>query len=248
MATSTIPTVHRAASTRERILHATEALFILHGFDGTSLRLVTSAAKVNLGAVNYHFGGKDGLFEALIAYRLDALHAGRLRLLDQYETDAGDQALSCESILDALFIPALDLARHGLGGEDFLRFLGRVYVDPSPILRKCLSERYAPSIARFKEAFGRALPHIPRQELSWRLHFMLGALAYTLAGADAWKLISALSPGEAPDDALLLRRLAPFLIAGLRAPLPDAVAAYDANLADANVPATRAAKGAAVHS
>ena len=31
-----------------------------------------------------------------------------------------------------------------------------------------------------------ALPHIAARELAWRLHFMLGALAYTLAGTDAW--------------------------------------------------------------
>ena len=243
-----IPSLDRASITRERILNATACLFVLHGFDGTSLRLVTSAAKVNLGAVNYHFGGKEGLFEALIADRLDGLHAGRLALLDQYEAEAGAKALSCERILDALFIPALDMARHRDGNEDFLRFLGRVYVDPSPVLRKFLSERYAPSIARFKDAFARALPHIPRQELSWRLHFMLGALAYTLAGADAWKLISALnagkSVGEQADDALLLHRLAPFLIAGLQAPLP----AYDASLGSAMPHPIRAARGAAVHS
>jgi hypothetical protein len=94
-------------------------------------------------------------------------------------------------------------------------------VDPSPALRAFLSERYAPSIARFKEAFARALPHIAARELAWRLHFMMGALAYTLAGTDAWKLIAVLNPTETGNDQRLLRRLAPFLIAGLQAPLPD---------------------------
>jgi hypothetical protein len=49
---------------------------------------------------------------------------------------------------------------------------------------------------------------------------MLGALAYTLAGTDAWKLISAIQADHQRDDELLLRRLAPFLIAGLQAPAP----------------------------
>jgi hypothetical protein len=76
-------------------------------------------------------------------------------------------------------------------------------------------------IARFKAAFRRALPQLPKRELTWRLHFIMGALSYTLAGTDTLKLIAELSPGEADNDELLLRRLAPFLIAGLRAPLPD---------------------------
>ncbi len=49
-------------------------------------------------------------------------------------------------------------------------------------------------IARFKDAFARALPHLPRKELSWRLHFIMGALSYTLAGTDALKIIAELNP------------------------------------------------------
>ena len=212
--------------TRERLLKAAEHLFLAHGYDGTSARMITADARANLAAINYHFGGKKGLFQAMLARRLDALHAERLALLDAYERIASGRALTCERILGALFVPALRLAREPRrGGKDFLRLLGRAYVDPSPELREFLSERYAPSIARFKEAFARALPRIAPRELTWRLHFMMGALAYTLAGADAWKLISALSPADATNDQLLLRRLAPFLIAGLQAPLPDLTSA-----------------------
>ncbi len=219
------PDAHRHA-TRERILAAAERLFLEHGYDGTSSRMVTAAAKVNLAAVNYHFGGKRGLFQAMLARRLDPLHEERLALLEAQQGLAGGEPLSCERILAALFVPALKLARRGAhrarrGGADFLRLLGRAYVDPAPELRAFLSERYAPSIARFKDAFARALPQVAPRELTWRLHFMLGALAYTLAGADAWKLIAALTPVESADDELLLRRLAPFLAAGLKAPLPE---------------------------
>jgi len=212
-------------ATGERLLAAAERLFLAHGYDGTSSRMITAAARVNLAAVNYHFGGKTGLFQSMLARRLDPLQEERLALLDADERVAGPVPLSCERILSALFVPALRLARDPKrGGVDFLRLLGRAYVDPSPQLRAFLSERYAPSIARFKDAFARALPDIAPRELSWRLHFMLGALAYTLAGTDAWRLIAALSQDETAkptDDQLLLRRLAPFLIAGLQAPLPD---------------------------
>ena len=76
-------------------------------------------------------------------------------------------------------------------------------------------------IARFKDAFARALPQLPRKELSWRLHFIMGALSYTLAGTDALKIIAELNPVETDNDEILLRRLAPFLLAGLTAPLPE---------------------------
>ena len=83
-------------------------------------------------------------------------------------------------------------------------------------------------IARFKSAFGRALPELPKRELSWRLHFIMGALSYTLAGTDVLKLIEELRPDEHTDDERLLQRLAPFLLAGLTAPLGDLPDAPDA--------------------
>jgi len=136
--------------------------------------------------------------------------------------EAAPDVLSCERVLTAMFIPALELARdRERGGQNFLRLLGRAYADPAPFIRRFLSEQYAVMIARFKAAFGRALPELPKKELSWRLHFVMGALSYTLAGTDALKLIAALSPREAGNDEMLLHRLAPFLVAGLKAPLPD---------------------------
>jgi hypothetical protein len=89
-------------------------------------------------------------------------------------------------------------------------------------------------IERFKAAFGRALPDLPARELSWRLHFMMGALSYTLAGTDALKLIAEIAPGEGgASDEQLLRRLAPFLLAGLTSPRPQSIdgeGPFDASL------------------
>jgi AcrR family transcriptional regulator len=214
--------VPKSTATQSRILDAAEALFMEHGFEATSLRQITSVAGVNLAAVNYHFGSKDDLFEAVLTRRLDPMNQERLALLTRLEHDAHPKALSPEKILAAMFIPALRLARDPeRGGKDFLRLLGRAYADPAPFIRQFLAEQYAVMIGRFKAAFGRALPHLPKKELSWRLHFVMGALSYTLAGTDALKLIAALNPREAGNDEMLLRRLAPFLIAGLKAPLPD---------------------------
>jgi hypothetical protein len=94
--------------------------------------------------------------------------------------------------------------------------LGRAYADPAPFVRHFLHAQYAGMIGRYKEAFQRALPHLSKQELTWRLHFVMGALSYTLAGTDSHKLFQQM--GGTDDDELLLQRLAPFLVAGLKAP------------------------------
>ncbi len=46
---------------------------------------------------------------------------------------------------------------------------------------------------------------------------------HTLAGVDPLKLMAALDPREADDDETVLHRRALFLIAGLKAPLPDLI-------------------------
>lgn len=208
------------AATKDRILDSAESLFMEHGFEATSLRAITTAASVNLAAVNYHFGSKEELFQAVLTRRLDPMNQERVDLLTQLEHEAAPAPVACERILAAMFIPALKLARDPQrGGTNFLRLLGRAYADPAPFIRRFLSEQYAVMIARFKAAFGRALPELPKKELSWRLHFIMGALSYTLAGTDALKLIAELTPAESGNDELLLQRLAPFLLAGLTSPI-----------------------------
>lgn len=214
-----------SAATKQKILDAAEGLFVEHGYEATTLRQITAGAGVNLAAVHYHFGSKEELFQAVLTRRLDPMNQERVALLTRFEREAAPKPLSCEKILTAMFVPALKLARDPeRGGTNFLRLLGRAYADPAPFIRQFLSDQYAVMIARFKAAFGRALPHLPKKELSWRLHFVMGALSYTLAGTDVLKLIAALAPGESVNDELLLRRLVPFLIAGLKAPLADATA------------------------
>jgi AcrR family transcriptional regulator len=210
------------AGTKSRILDVAEALFMEHGFEATSLRQITSAAGVNLAAVNYHFGSKEELFQAVLTRRLDPMNQERIRLLDELEREAQGKPIACEKILSAMLIPALHLSRdEERGGKNFLRLIGRAYADPAPFIRHFLSDQYAVMIARYKEAFLATLPHLSRQELTWRLHFVMGALSYALAGTDVLQLIAQAMPGEKDDDALLLQRLAPFLVAGLKAPLGD---------------------------
>ncbi|HSF47805.1 MAG TPA: TetR/AcrR family transcriptional regulator [Burkholderiales bacterium] len=209
-----------AAETRYRILDAAEELFMRHGFEGTTLRQITAAAKVNLAAVHYHFGSKEVLMQAVLTRRLDPMNQERVRLLD--ESEAQGKPLTCEKILSAMFIPALKLARdRERGGNNFLKLLGRAYSDPAPFIRDFLSEQYRPMITRYKAAFAKALPHLPKQELTWRLHFTMGAISTALAGTDPIKLIASLNPRQLGNDEMLLKRLVPFLAAGLKAPLPD---------------------------
>ena len=124
-------------STKQRILEAAEALFAQHGFAGASLRQVTAAAKVNLAAVNYHFGSKEKLIEEVFRRRLDELNRRRLAAL----ADAAGRTPRSRTCWRPSS-PALELAHEGEGGGAFVRVLARAYAEHNDQLRKFLSENY----------------------------------------------------------------------------------------------------------
>jgi AcrR family transcriptional regulator len=59
--------------TRERILKAARSLFADRGYQDTSIRAVVAKARVNQAAINYHFGGKDGLYREVLRAAIRAL-------------------------------------------------------------------------------------------------------------------------------------------------------------------------------
>jgi AcrR family transcriptional regulator len=208
--------------TRTRILDAAEELFMLHGFEGTSMRQLTAQAGVNLAAVNYHFGSKDALIEAVFRRRLDPMNAARIAALDELE--AAGRTLSPDTIIRAFVGEGLRMIEDvKTGGRNFIRLLGRTYTEPAKPIRVLIGQLYAPAMARYKAAFERALPQMPREELVWRMHFMFGTLAYTMAATDTVQLIAGCKPEDRYDAQLLEDRLTAFLAAGLTAPLKTVV-------------------------
>lgn len=57
-----------AADSKERLLMAAIKIFATHGFEGASTRMVVKEADVNISAIPYYFGSKDGLYEAVMRH------------------------------------------------------------------------------------------------------------------------------------------------------------------------------------
>lgn len=229
-----MPDQKNNSDTRERILDVAERLFMENGYEGTSMRSITGAAEVNLAAVNYHFGSKEALLREVFRRRLLWLNRERLIALDALEEQAAGAPLKPSQILEAFFGTLLRIGEdESLGGMTFLRLLGRTLTEPAEFIRTFFAGEYAQVIDRYKRALFTALPDVPRAEIVWRLHFMLGAMSYAIAGTDVLRVVTGCQlgdlagegPVEEPGDPALARRLAqrlmPFLLGGLRAPLPQ---------------------------
>ncbi len=199
-------------STKERILGAAEELFARNGFAGASLRELTASAKVNLAAVNYHFGSKDNLINEVFRRRLDELSTHRLEAL-QAARDKAKPTL--EDILAAFIHPALALSVDKPGGATFVRVLARAYAEHNERLRKFLSENYGHVLKEFAAAISAELPHLDKEELYWRIDIIAGALTYAMADFGVIKRRGSMSEKVHRERAA--EHLIRFAAAGLRA-------------------------------
>ena len=77
--------------TRQALIEAATTVFAEKGFEGGSVRLITQKADANQAAINYHFGGKEGLYREVLRGALHAfdefslIDEGRLPDMDRDE-------------------------------------------------------------------------------------------------------------------------------------------------------------------
>ena len=220
-------------STRQSLLDAAEQLIAQDGVAGTSLRKITSIAGTHLAAANYHFGSKEGLVRAVVSRHLGPLNAERLQRLNDLEASGGP---SLEALVQAFIGPVI---HYGLQqkdqGRDIAKIFGRAMTQPDDTLRDFLMDEMCPIIQRFSAAFADALPHLGQQELMWRMFFMIGSMAHTMASASMLEQVTSGLCNLQDRDALL-NRLEAFLCAGLRAPASASTAAASTAVEAAEAP------------
>jgi AcrR family transcriptional regulator len=205
------------SETVERILDAAEQLFAEKGFSETSLRLITSKAAVNLAAVNYHFGSKKALIQAVFSRFLGPFCLSLDRELDRRQGKPENKP-TLEQLLEILVDQSLAVSpRSDNDLSIFMRLLGLAFSQSQGHLRRYLEDMYGKVFRRYMLLVNDAAPHIPPLELFWRVHFMLGAAAFSMSGIKALRAIGETDFGVNTSIEQVMRLMVPFLAAGMRA-------------------------------
>ncbi|MHC4943660.1 MAG: TetR/AcrR family transcriptional regulator [Planctomycetota bacterium] len=210
-------------STKDRILDAAERLFADQGFKSTSMRNITQEADVNLAAVNYHFGSKLALFTAVLARRINPVNEERIARLDAIEKETPEGPLDLEAVLRAFLEPILQMSRlFEDQGRGLLMLARRAHTDQNPEVRTALTGLFEQVFHRFHQAFQRALPEVPPQELALKMFYVVGSMIQTMAWSHRphWLDKGEVRPLEFDD---VTEGLIRFAVAGMRAPLGRAV-------------------------
>lgn len=201
------------SNTRGHILDVSEELFSEQGFDRVSIRDITSTAKVNLGAINYHFGSKEDLIAAVFERRVVPVNEARIAALDSVQKSAKKNP-RLEDILEAFIRPTVEYS-FGTpeGGKSFSKLFGRCLAEPSPKVEALLKRQFEPLVERLDSALMKALPNLSRSDIFWCMKFTFGALHHWHLTKDKFV------PNwlEDVDGEEQIRKLICFAAAGFRA-------------------------------
>jgi len=152
---------------------AAERLFAARGYDGVSLRQIGAAAgNANHSAVQYHFGSKDQLVEAIFDYRLPHLDTRRRSLVAEREPD------DLRSWVECYVLPILEQGEQD--GSNYLSFVAMLQQSAEAHLFARISEDYRASTERFRDRMTVLLAHIPEP---LRAHRLTQALAFSVHAA-----------------------------------------------------------------
>lgn len=155
-------------NTKRRIILAAERLFAERGIDDVSMRQITEAAgQKNASALNYHFGSRHALVEAVFAYRMGALDAHRSTLLDAVEADG--RADDLLTLIHLLAQPLADQMDERMGENDYLSFFSQVIANPDLRYREMVSGKYDHALVRINAHIIRLLRHLPENTVRQRL-------------------------------------------------------------------------------
>ncbi len=82
---------------RELILEASEELFAEFGYSGTSVRMISTKAGVNVAMISYYFGSKEKLFAELVDFKASYIR----EKIQTIQKDVSDPVLQIEQIVNA---------------------------------------------------------------------------------------------------------------------------------------------------
>lgn len=130
-------------ATRQQLLQAAGEVFAAHGYAKATSKEICQRANANIAAVNYHFGGKDGLYAAV----LEEAHS-RLISVESLAATAQSQ-MDARSKL-RMFIGRIvgEISKRDTGAWE-LRVLSRELMSQSSLMERMITNQVLPKVKIF---------------------------------------------------------------------------------------------------
>jgi len=107
---------------RDRLLDAADKLFCEKGFHAVSVRELTTEANCNIAAVNYHFGGKENLYQEMFRRQFEMMIQGNMDIINRVMNESNP---TVEKLTRAIVEPAINRVVQNEANSQILRILVR---------------------------------------------------------------------------------------------------------------------------
>ncbi|MFK7975538.1 MAG: TetR/AcrR family transcriptional regulator [Halioglobus sp.] len=119
----------RSASTRQKFIDTALALYAERSIDSVSVNEITIAAgQKNRNALQYHFGNRDGLLQAIIDQHSERVREIRRPLLQ----GLGKSTNPAQEAANVLILPLIQYAEQGVQGVHYVKLLSQLGALNSP--------------------------------------------------------------------------------------------------------------------
>jgi len=164
---------------RERLIDVAEGLFCEKGFDGTSVRDITSRAKCNVAAVNYHFGGKEKLYYEVFHRHMRTLRDIRIASIKRVMSQ-GEGEVALEQLLGAFAKAFIEPLIEKSAGQILMKLMIREILDPHLPKKMFMEEVGRPTVSTLAEAMGRVCPKLGDREIMMSILSVIGQLMHAV--------------------------------------------------------------------
>jgi AcrR family transcriptional regulator len=167
-----------AKTTRQRLLKAAEEMFAQKGFDGTSIRDITTKAKRGPASVNYFFGDKRELYEELFRLRLREMCESRLNAIKTVMSEKGKPTL--EKLFHVYCIDFLKPFADPQQSQRSLQLFFREMAESRLPRNMFLDELAAPTLTAMEEAIAVICPNINKHDAMMCVLSITGQLVHIM--------------------------------------------------------------------
>lgn len=167
-------------STAHKLLLTAERLFAEEGLDALSTRRISSeAGQRNNSALQYHFGSKDALLEALLEYRQGPINRRRVALLEALQ--AQGQTTEVRALIEAMVRPYLELLAGTVQDSYYLSLVSQLHSQQRQALLFDTGHERGHSLRLLSEWLVLALAPLPKPGCHLRLELASLTLVHTAA-------------------------------------------------------------------
>lgn len=162
--------------TKDRLLDAAEALFASKDYDDVSIRELATAAQVNVAAVNYHFQGKENLFQQVIMRRFVDQRDATLNALAQV-LDDDDSPTGVAPVIHTLVEQYLKGTLVTPGGSSFMMLVAReMHSEKSHGSSTFFREMIMPIFQAYSQALMQVRPCLQQEQINWIMASIIGQI------------------------------------------------------------------------